>query len=78
MARLRDAIADRIIAAMNPTPDASVEADIRAKMEMIAEEIVGEITGHAEVDVSTTGTTGAGPPGGPLPITSQPGSGGIT
>jgi len=51
--------------------------NLKAIMQSFAEEIIDEITGNAEVstNVTTTGVTGAGSPGGPLPIVSQPGTG---
>lgn len=39
--------------------------------EAIANAVIDEITTNAVV--LTTGATGSGPPGGPLPITAQPG-----
>lgn len=44
----------------------------------IAKAVVDEITQNAVVNTTVTGTTGTGPAGGPLPITSQPGTGTIT
>ncbi|MEW5803905.1 MAG: hypothetical protein AB1847_17560 [bacterium] len=45
------------------------------KWQAIGRVIVSYIQTNAQVQVSTTGTTGTGPNGGPLPITSQPGVG---
>jgi len=39
---------------------------------------ISHITGNALVGTTVTGVTGTGTPGGPLPIVSQPGTGGIT
>lgn len=44
----------------------------------IATAVVNHIVTNAVVNTTVTGVTGVGPPGGPLPITAQPGVGGIT
>lgn len=44
----------------------------------IATAVVNHIVTNAVVNTSVTGTTGVGAPGGPLPITAQPGVGAIT
>ncbi len=41
-------------------------------------EDVTEITTNALVSTTVTGATGTGPSGGPLPITAQPGTGGVS
>ncbi len=39
---------------------------------------ISHITGNSLISTTVTGQTGTGPEGGPLPITSQPGTGVIT
>jgi len=65
------AIAAAIIAAQTGLSGAE-QTILIAKWQIIAGEIVSHITNNAET--STTGQTGTGPDGGPLPITAQPGT----
>ena len=46
--------------------------------EAIANAVIDEITINAVVNTTVTGVTGAGAPGGPLPITAQPGIGTVS
>ncbi|MEW5804666.1 MAG: hypothetical protein AB1847_21460 [bacterium] len=57
---------------------AAEEAVLIAKWKIIAGQIVSHITNNAVVNVTTTGATGTGPSGGPLPITAQPGVGTVS
>lgn len=57
---------------------AEEHALILGKWKTIAGKIVAHITTNAVVNVATTGVTGSGAPGGPLPITAQPGVGTVS
>lgn len=46
--------------------------------EAIANAVIDEITINAMVNTTVTGVTGTGAPGGPLPITAQPGIGTVS
>lgn len=76
--RLGNAMADRVLTFTGGTPEAADETALRDLMKALAEEIITEFIDNAVVDVTTTGVTGTGTPGGPLPITAQPGTGGIS
>lgn len=77
--RLGDAMADAVLAQPGViSPGAADETKLRDLMKALANEIIEEFKANAEVSVSTTGVTGTGTPGGPLPISAQPGTGGIS
>lgn len=76
--RLGNALANVVISTMSQPPQAGDEDDLRDLMKLLAQEIIDEFVNNAVVNVTTTGITGTGTPGGPLPITSQPGSGGVS
>ncbi len=44
----------------------------------IAKAVINHFEANAIINTTVTGTTGIGPPGGPLPIVTQPGIGTIT
>jgi hypothetical protein len=60
----------------NPSPadDAKAKAAWRAGLGAL----INYLVANTVVSVKTTGVTDAGAPGGPLPITNQPGTGGIS
>lgn len=76
--------ADSIIAGIDQAGMNNSEKDIlKAAWQNICQKHIDHITGNASLGVFTTGVTGTGSPGGPLPITLQPGigtppTGGIT
>lgn len=76
--RLGNAMADVVLAATGQTPTSADETTLRNLMKGLADEIIKEFIANAVVSVTTTGTTATGTPGGPLPITAQPGTGGIS
>lgn len=59
---------------MSPTEEALVKDAWLA----ICQTHITHITNNALITVATTGVTGTGSPGGPLPITAQPGTGVVT
>ena len=71
------AIAAAIIAAQTGLSGAE-QTILIAKWQIIAGEIVSHITGSAVVNTTVTGVTATGTPGGPLPITAQPGIGTVS
>lgn len=75
-----DILGAAIAAALLSGQTALSEAEITLitqKWQQIAGIIVLHIQTNAVVTVATTGVTGTGPDGGPLPITAQPGTGTI-
>lgn len=74
---LGEAIASAIIADQGELSGAE-EAIVTAKWKIIAGQIVSHIQNNAVVNVTTTGATGTGAAGGPLPITAQPGVGTVS
>lgn len=72
MAMNGDTLAGEIKTALDGLlPEGSSEADLDY-LKAIANAIVDHIKTNGQV--STTGVTGTGSPGGPLPITAQPGT----
>lgn len=74
------AIADAIIAANDPgnTMSAAEKTALRDSWGIIATEIIAHFVANGLITTSVTGVTGTGTPGGPLAITAQPGTGGIS
>ena len=70
--RLGVAIATAITAAKPADGAAMSSSELESMCKTIAGEIIDEFTNNGQV--STSGATGSGPAGGPLPITSQPGT----
>lgn len=70
--RLGNALADRVLTFMPDSPIAEDETALRNLMKALADEIVSEFVSFGIV--SSSGATGVGPPGGPLPITGLPGT----
>ena len=70
--RMGIAIATAITAAKPADGAAMTPTELETMWKTIAGKIIDEFTNNGEV--STSGATGSGPAGGPLPITSQPGT----
>jgi len=73
-------LGDAIVTALqgvDPSMSESAIAQLKTSWEAVGQAIVEHIVANALVSVTTTtsGVTGSGPPGGPLPIVAQPGTG---
>lgn len=68
--------ADAIVANIDQSKMNQTEKDtLKNGWQNICQEHIDHITGNANLGVFTTGVTGTGSPGGPLPIALQPGTG---
>lgn len=71
--------ASSVIAAIDTTGLTAGEiTTIQDAWEAILGIHISHLTGNTLVSTTVTGVTGTGPAGGPLPITTQPGVGGIS
>jgi len=71
--------ANTIISGIDQTGlNASEKALLLSAWQNICNSHISHITSNALITVATTGVTGSGPPGGPLPIVAQPGIGNIS
>lgn len=71
--------ANSIVAGIDQTGlNASEKSALLAAWTNICNTHISHITSNALITVTTTGVTGTGSPGGPLPIVVQPGTGNIT
>ncbi len=75
--QLGQEIADMLMAGQTGLSEAERAAVVNA-WKVIAGKIVTHIITNAVVNVTTSGATGTGPYGGPLPITAQPGVGTVS
>lgn len=72
------AIADYFVSNKQPDGSSVTDAQLEAIWQGVMTLIYDDIKASMVVNVTVTGETDSGPPGGPLPITAQPGVGGVS